>query len=438
MNALWIVTLLALAPWVSLAEDAPYIPVGAAKSKKVTLAYAPVLGESSIGKTIVDTVTENLQFMGSFTFLPATTFTEGSGAGLTPDRFKYSDWTAIGTEILIKSQVTLQDGKIHLQSYVYDVPRTKELFAKKYIGDSNRAKLIAHTFSNDLVKALTGLPGIFLTKIAMVCERRKGVKEIFIMDFDGSDVKQVTQHRSTAMAPSWNPDGTKLAYSLFTRNSKNIKNQDLYELDFLTQRVRLLSNRRNHNLGAVYSPDGRSLAVAMNFQAGNMDVYLYDLASSNVSRLTRSIGDDVDPTWSPDGRQIAFTSTRSGGSFIYIMPSDPSLGDSQAKRIQFAGSFNASPTWAPTGSKIAFASWVDRGFDIFMMNPDGTRLERLTRNQGSNEDPHFSPDGNFLVFSSTRAGKKNVYVMNVDGTFVKRLTYGVGSCEAPKWSQPPR
>jgi TolB protein len=72
------------------------------------------------------------------------------------------------------------------------------------------------------------------------------------------------------------------------------------------------------------------------------------------------------------------------------------------------------------------------------MNPDGTRLERLTRNQGSNEDPHFSPDGNFIVFSSTRAGRKNVYVMNVDGTFVKRLTYGVGSCEAPKWSLPPR
>jgi TolB protein len=68
------------------------------------------------------------------------------------------------------------------------------------------------------------------------------------------------------------------------------------------------------------------------------------------------------------------------------------------------------------------------------MNEDGDNLERLTRDQGSNEDPHFSPDGNFLVFSSNRTGQKNIYVMNADGTGVKRLTYGLGNCTQPKWS----
>jgi TolB protein len=70
------------------------------------------------------------------------------------------------------------------------------------------------------------------------------------------------------------------------------------------------------------------------------------------------------------------------------------------------------------------------------MNPDGTNIERLTQNQGSNEDPHFGPDGNLIVFSSNRSGQKNIYVMNSDGSYTKRLTFGLGNCHSPKWSNP--
>ena len=65
-------------------------------------------------------------------------------------------------------------------------------------------KTIAHTFANNIVEALTGLPGIFLTKIAISCDRT-GKKEIYVMNFDGTEVKQVTRHRSIAFAPAWSP-----------------------------------------------------------------------------------------------------------------------------------------------------------------------------------------------------------------------------------------
>ena len=48
---------------------------------------------------------------------------------------------------------------------------------------------------------------LVLTKIAMSCDRT-GKKEIYVMDFDGSDVKQVTHHRSIAFAPAWSSDGS--------------------------------------------------------------------------------------------------------------------------------------------------------------------------------------------------------------------------------------
>ena len=83
------------------------------------------------------------------------------------------------------------------------------MLAKRYVGDADETKVVAHTLANDVVTALTGLPGIFLTKIAMSCDRT-GKKEIYIMDFDGTDVKQVTHHRSIAFAPAWSADGTRV------------------------------------------------------------------------------------------------------------------------------------------------------------------------------------------------------------------------------------
>jgi TolB protein len=284
-----------------------------------------------------------------------------------------------------------------------------------------------------VVEALTQQPGIFLTKIAMSCERNHR-KEIYMMNFDGTDVKQVTQHHSIAFSPAWSPDGTKLAYSVYTKHRGNIKNIDLYEFNFATSSYRPLSNRKGINSGAAYMPDGSGrIALTMSF-LGNPEIFLFNPANETVTRLTKSFGFDVDPIFSPDGKTIAFASSRSGQPMIYRMDAD----GSNVKRLTYAGHYNATPTWSPINNKIGFAGDIDGHFDIFIMNPDGTNIERLTKNQGNNEDPFFSPDGNFLVFSSNRTGQSNIYVMNVDGTFVKRLTYGLGNCAAPKWSMPPK
>jgi TolB protein len=371
--------------------------------------------------------------MDLFKFLDSSAFVEDkSKAGIVPDSFKYGDWTGIGAEFLIKAELKVEAPQnLVLQAHLYDTFGAKQIFAKRYLAPTSDAKTIAHTFSNDVVNALTGLPGVFLTKIAMNCDMT-GKKEIYIMNFDGTDVKQVTRHRSLSFAPAWHPNGTKIAYSLFTRHSNNIKNIDLYEFDLTTNTVRLLSNRKGINSGAAYSPDGKKIAVTLSFQ-GNPEIFSLDPVTRAVNRMTKSFGFDVDPAWSPDGKSIAFVSSRTGMPMVFTMKAD----GSQIQRLTYAGKYNATPTWSPQNNKIAFAGWIDKSFDIFIMNPDGTNIERLTKDQGSNEDPFFSPDGNFIVFSSNRTGQKNVYVMNVDGTFVKRLTYGLGSCVAPKWSNPP-
>jgi len=427
------------------AADPVYIPVGAAKIKKAMVAFPEIQSQNGIAKglakDISETVIRDLTFMDLFKFLDPNAFLENVSqpgqagqAGIAPGSFKMKDWTGIGVEFLIKSAITLSEESpqnFTWETFLYDTFGAKQILTKRYTAKRSEVKNLAHTFANDVIQSLTGSPGIFLTKIAMTCDMT-GKKEIYVMNYDGTEARQVTRHRSIAFAPAWSPDGTRIAYSLFNRHANNIKNIDLYEFNFTTNTIRLLSKRKGINSGAAYSPDGKKIAVTMSYQ-GNPEIYLLDLATQNVTKLTQSFGVDVDPAWSPDGQQIAFVSSKTGMPMVFTMK----VADKTTQRLTFAGRYNATPSWSPRKNKIAFAGWIDKFFDIFLMNPDGTHIERLTKDQGNNEDPVFSPDGNFLAFSSNRTGQKNIYVMNTDGTFVKRLTFGMGNCVSPKWSYPP-
>lgn len=432
-----ILFLLMLTSVISQAEDAPYIAVGSARAKKTAIAYAPTQQVNApppgtnASQTIEKTVTSDLTFTDLFRFIPASSFIEKPGAGIQHSQFKLTDWQNIQAEVLVKTSIQFDGKSLALEAYVYEVNSGKQVLAKKYVATQSDAVTLGHSFANDIVEKLTGLPGIFLTKITMSCDRT-GKKEIYAMNFDGTDVKQLTHHRSTAISPAWSPDGTRVAYSVYTKHSNNAKNLDLYEFDFTSNVVRLLSNRKGINSGANYSPDGKSVALTMSF-LGNPEIFSLDRSNKTVARLTHSLGFDVEPAWSPDGSKLAFASSRSGMPMVFVMDKD----GSNTQRLTFAGRYNASPAWSPNGKKITFAGWLDSRFDIFTMNSDGTNIERLSKNQGSNEDPGFSPDGNFIVFSSNRTGQRNIYVMNLDGSYVKRLTYGLGNCTAPKWSPRP-
>ncbi|MCC6271040.1 MAG: hypothetical protein IT190_07170, partial [Microbacteriaceae bacterium] len=206
------------------ADSPAYIPVGQAKAKKTPVAMAPIQIQSpssdapGLIKTISTTFENDLAFMDLFRLLPPSTFIESAEQqkGLTPDKFRFADWNSIGAEILVKSGISTAGNNMTYEVYLYDVYRGKQLLAKKYVGTVSDVVVIAHTFANDFVKTLTGLPGIFLTKTAMSCDRTRK-KEIYVMDFDGTNVKQITHHRSISFAPAWHPQGTKLAYSLYVR-----------------------------------------------------------------------------------------------------------------------------------------------------------------------------------------------------------------------------
>lgn len=397
-----------------------------------------------VGKELYDVFRNDMDVSGYFEFIKSDAFLEDtSKVGLKPapgepGGFNFASWKQIGTEFLVRVGYRVLDGDLVVDAYTYYVPQAKLVLGKTYRAKSSDVRTVAHTFANDLVKAVTGQKGMFTTKLVVSRSTRPSQKEIFVMDWDGANATQVSNHKSISLSPTWSPDGKSIAYSSFAYHpKKKSRNLDLFTFELQSARRYLVSYRTGINSGANYCPDNKHLLLTIS-QNQNPDIYKMSIDGNSLTRLTtgRNGEMNVEPAMSPDGSKVAFSSTRSGRPMIYIMNSD----GTGATRVTFAGDYNSTPAWSPDGKKIAFAAMDKTHFDIFIMNSDGTNMARLTSAKKSNgkmannEDPSFSPDGRHILFRSDRTGKYQLYLVSLDGENEHRITFDQHEYFKPRWS----
>ncbi len=417
-----------VSPSVAAREKTPTIEgmvvdVNKPGGRNLPLALPNPRGPADVSAEIRAVIQRDLEISGYFRLLDPAAYIEGPNAGVKPGQFKYTDWDVPGATALVKTLVQEEGDKISAEVWVYDVPGRKKLGAKRLTARADQARLLGHWMSNEVLRYVTGEPGIFNTRFACVT-KAGGNKEIALVDIDGVKVRPITHNGSINLQPAWAPNGRQLAYTSYRSG-----NPDLYIFDLAAGRSIRRSARPGINVGAAFSPSGKHLALTLS-NGGNSDLWVLDPTSGQkTSRLTRAPGIDVSPSYSPDGTQVAFASERSGGVQIYVMPT----GGGPAKRITFQGHHNTDPAWSPKGDRIAFVS-RDKDFDVFTTRPDGSGTVRLTQYQGDNEDPTWSPDGRYVAFSSTRSGSPHIWVSTADGVHQVQITRGTGTFTNPAWS----
>jgi TolB protein len=319
-----------------------------------------------------------------------------------------------------------------------DIKNKKQIYNNSMTTTISGMRRAGHEMANAVYKQVVGKNSIFTSKIIFVSDRntrgRKTVKEIYMMDFDGKNVNQITNHGGIVMSPSMSSDGRFLVYSLIS-NAKGKRNNDLYLMDMRTKSASILSNREGVNSGAVFLSGGRKIALTLTV-SGNAEIYEMDVESKELRKITNHFSADVDPSITADGTLMTFLSDRPGKAMIYTL--DPRGTESLVKRISFVGQFNATPRFSPDGKEIVFSSWLDNSFDLFRISSDGQGLSRLTKDFGSNEDPSYSNDGEFIAFTSQRVLSRvkidqNIYIMDRDGGILGAITAGFGNCISPRW-----
>lgn len=325
------------------------------------------------------------------------------------------------------------NGKLVVQGWLFDVKNAASplVLGKQYSDNATAeaARLTAHKFADEIILRLGGgIAGICESKIFFVSER-SGHKEIWGMDYDGSNQKQLTRLGSIALSPRVSPDGSRVAFSALGKNGWDIV---MYSLDL--ERMVAFPHFGGTNLSPSWSPDGTKLAWSSS-RAGDPDIYVADASGSNLHRVSSNRGPDVSPTWNrKTGAQIAFVSGHTGLPQVYTMEAD---GTNQ-QRMTDQG-YAVSPSWSPNGQFLALA-WVRKygpgepgSRDIYLMDAASKQWVQLTHDGGKNDSPSWSPDGRHVVFQSTRGGSEQIWMMLADGSKPRQLTF-TGHNSQPNWS----
>ncbi len=248
-------------------------------------------------------------------------------------------------------------------------------------------------------------------KIAFI-SHRDGNWEIYTMNTDGSNQSRLSDNPTGDREPSWSPDGKKIAFV-----SNRDGNWEIYTMNTDGSNQSRLTDNSVNDLGLSWSPDGNRI-IFVSYRDRNWEIFTMNADGSDQSRLTDNTVVDGGPSWSPDGNRIVFFSGRDGNLEIYIMNSD----GSNPTRLIDNPALDRSPSWSPDGKKIAFFSNRDGNFEIYLMDSDGSNLTRLTNEPAVDIDPSWSPDGQKIAFVSERDFDREVYVMDADGSNPINLT----------------
>jgi TolB protein len=345
-----------------------------------------------------------------------------------------ADWSGppANTDYLTFGYTAVQDGRLVLRGFLFNVRQpdvaSADLIHKLYFGtlDDDGAKKVAREFAADILQQF-GMKSLAGTKIFFVSDRT-GNKEIWSMDYDGSNQKQMTSYKTISKEPIVSADGRMFAFTSLIKGSWQIMIHSVEtgkKLPFYNPVSSTIETPE-------FTPDGKHVLYAASLN-GWVNICIADANGGGMNQLSHMRTQEVSPKVNPKtGHDVLFISGRSGIEQLWRMNIDG--GD--AEMVTNGEGYVANPSWNPNGQLIAFA-WTrgpePGGYNIFVMDLASKKLIQLTSNSGKNENPWWAPDGVHLVYQSTHGRSTQIYTMLADGTHPQQLTTQ-GTNTQPVWA----
>lgn len=188
---------------------------------------------------------------------------------------------------------------------------------------------------------------------------RDGKTNIYVMNDDGSNVRRLTDTPLRVGSPRWSPDGRQIAFmmDLHTTQPNKWQQYDVFVMNADGTQQRNLTQHPKQDGFPCWLPDGKYL-VFERAEHTTLEIFVIELATRKIRQLT-DLGSASSPSWSPDGKEIAYEFTRAGeGTHIYIMDADgrnnrPLIR--QPRRGAFGGTIlSFDPHWSPDGQQIVY------------------------------------------------------------------------------------
>jgi serine/threonine protein kinase len=246
---------------------------------------------------------------------------------------------------------------------------------------------------------------------------RSGAMEIWLMNVDGSNLKQITNIPDGACQPRWSPDGNQIVFiSPCVRHLISYPGANLFIINADGSGLVPLPNAPGGDYDPSWSPDGNQIAFTSLRKSGVPGIFILNLEDSSIKSLvedeTRAISQ---PAWSPDGSELAYVNS---DNRIWVM--DVNGNNRRGLTIGGGDYVINSPAWSPDGSVVIYTRTVisdTTGATVLMAVPysETGAMPVEVPNSQLVADANYSFDGFWLLFTSWFSGNHDIYIMRANG-----------------------
>ena len=417
--------ILALSAWVQ-AEDLNIV-VTRGYDTKTKIAIVPFYwgGSQSLPEEVSAIVQNNLSRTGRFDTLPPR---DMLSQPTSEDAVFYRDWRLLNQEYLVIGSIEpAGDSQVSVRFALFDVVKGQRVVAGSQTVGVYQLRDLAHSISDVIYERITGVRGIFSTKIGFVTRRGTTGNEfeyrLQVADADGQRARTVYRSNEPIISLAWSHTGKRMAFANKVGDRWKVFVQEL-----ASGKATNISSQVGYTSSPSFSPDGRYLAYVSSAE-GNPELYLYDFSNGRSTRLTRNSYIDTEPSFSPDSKSLVYTSERGGSPQIYKMD----LASKRIERLTFEGSQNLKAQYSSDGQYLVFIHQYQGRFHVAAMDL-ATRNIRVLTETNLDESPSIAPNGTMLVYATQKRGKGVLAWVSLDGQVTSEMPSIHGDVIEPAWS----